>query len=827
MSKKLSIWTLALLVFTSLVLRFFLSYLPSFDIDMGTWVSWSNMLVARGPWNFYDPNIWTHYLPGYLYILLGLGWVDKVIGSFIHINNLLPLLIKISTTFFDIGTALLIYSLIKKVSRKWAILCAALYVFNPVLIFNSNVWGQADGVLGFFLLLTIVALDRWRQPLLSSLFLGFSFLIKPQAIAILPIWFLLLLKTKSLKTIFTSIAVVALTLLLFSFPFFPASPLFGLPRLFWQMAGDYPYTSLFAFNFWYIVGAWKLDNQTFAGLSLSLWGVLVFTVSSIVIIWLYYRQKLSPYLVSALFLLSFFLFPTRVHERYLYPFFAFLLVALGQTRSTGLLALFLGYSAVHLANLYYVYAYYTPNWLKIESLRTLVEMIAPLLSLSSIIGLIFIVKSEVSGRLLNIVTHFFKARLRQDTYSQALPELGWVVRYRKKLLIIILLFAAATRLIHLDIPNTYMFDEVYHAFTAREILLGHKVAWEWWNTPPEGFAYEWSHPPLAKEFMVAGLMLSNSPLGWRLPGAILGTASVLFVFLICWEIFHNWTISILSAALFSFDHLALVMSRIGMNDSYFLFFLLVAVWFLLRQRFLLMGIAFGLSLASKWTAIYFVGLIFFVWISRGLWKNVKKTSLIAVSCVLLVPLVYLFSYFPFFTWGHTAGQFIELQKQMWYYHTGLHATHPFQSSWWSWPLMLRPVWLYVDYGTKTIANIYVRGNPLFYWLGIVSTFFALAIGIKRRDLAIRNIVFPYLLFFLPWAFSPRIMFLYHFLPSTPFLAMIVAWFLLFAFGVKYQRFITVSLLVIFASFIFFFPNVTAIPVPTTLDKIFYWLPSWK
>jgi len=66
---------------------------------------------------------------------------------------------------------------------------------------------------------------------------------------------------------------------------------------------------------------------------------------------------------------------------------------------------------------------------------------------------------------------------------------------------LILLLAFFTRFWRLGIPDTYHFDEVYHAFTAKEMLLGNSAAWEFWNTPPEGFAYEWTHPPLAKLFM--------------------------------------------------------------------------------------------------------------------------------------------------------------------------------------------------------------------------------------------------------------------------------------------------------------------------------------
>ena len=67
--------------------------------------------------------------------------------------------------------------------------------------------------------------------------------------------------------------------------------------------------------------------------------------------------------------------------------------------------------------------------------------------------------------------------------------------------ILIFGFAFITRFFRLDYPKTHIFDEVYHAFTAEQMAKGNPAAWEWWNTPPPGFAYEWTHPPLAKEFM--------------------------------------------------------------------------------------------------------------------------------------------------------------------------------------------------------------------------------------------------------------------------------------------------------------------------------------
>src|SRR3989338_11109219 len=101
----------------------------------------------------------------------------------------------------------------------------------------------------------------------------------------------------------------------------------------------------------------------------------------------------------------------------------------------------------------------------------------------------------------------------------------------KHILIFILVITTILRLCRLDYPNKYVFDEVYHAFTAKEYLKGSKEAWEWWTTPPPGVAYEWTHPPLTKEIMTASMFIfrSQDAWAWRLPGALLGILSVYLI----------------------------------------------------------------------------------------------------------------------------------------------------------------------------------------------------------------------------------------------------------------------------------------------------------
>ena len=121
------------------------------------------------------------------------------------------------------------------------------------------------------------------------------------------------------------------------------------------------------------------------------------------------------------------------------------------------------------------------------------------------------------------------------------------------ILVAILLFAFISRVVTLDYPNNYVFDEVYHGFTAKEYLANHKEAWEWWTTPPPGVAYEWTHPPLAKEIMAISMFLFNTTDAWayRLPGVIFSVISIYLIYLLSKQLFRSEHISLIAAFLYS------------------------------------------------------------------------------------------------------------------------------------------------------------------------------------------------------------------------------------------------------------------------------------
>ena len=115
---------------------------------------------------------------------------------------------------------------------------------------------------------------------------------------------------------------------------------------------------------------------------------------------------------------------------------------------------------------------------------------------------------------------------------------------KNKLLFGIIILATVLRFGNLSYPDTYIFDEVYHAYTAKEFLHNHVEAWEWWTTPPKGVAYEWTHPPVAKYGMVIGMLLfGENSIGWRFGSALFGVISIIGIYLLVEHISKNKSVA--------------------------------------------------------------------------------------------------------------------------------------------------------------------------------------------------------------------------------------------------------------------------------------------
>lgn len=457
------------------------------------------------------------------------------------------------------------------------------------------------------------------------------------------------------------------------------------------------------------------------------------------------------------------------------------------------------------------------------------------------------------------------------------------------LLISIVAFAFFTRVWRLHVPERYIFDEVYHVVTAKLIAKNDPRAYEWWHPGPEpNTAIDWLHPPLAKYTQALGILaFGENSFGWRVSSAIFGVGVVILTFALACKLF-NEAIGVLAAFLASLDGLLLTQSRIAMNDIHVTFFILLTLliyqYYLDAQKktlrvanrwLLLTGISAGLAMGSKWSGLFVLGIIGLWEISQLVahariseWRALLLKLTRLILCLGIIPLiVYVASYSHMFgqgktlfcqrsqavpnecyyeviKWGGTElyrgyiSHFNMLHRQIWNYQTTLEATHGYQSRPWQWFLDLRPVWYHVVYAPTTITNIYAMGNPTLFWLGDIAIIITLVYLIdlwskhtfSSKQQALVFVTLSYFLVWLPWQFSPRIMFFYHYTPAVPLLSIILAYWLhevqKHSVTGKYLALWLIGFIAF--TFILWYPNWTAIPVPKDFgESIYFALKSWK
>lgn len=344
-----------------IVIRLFLIVLPSFRIDMSDWQAWSARLVEVTPLHFYAPNYFADYFPGYLYIL----WFLGKSANLFHISIFslgFEFYLKFFTNIFDIGTAYYIYKIVCRYQKKLSLVAAIFYLANPALTFNSSVWGQVDGIVTFFLVYSAYNLLELKKLYRFNIVFAFSILIKPQALAIFPIMITNLITSFKFSK-YISLLLIPILVLFFSLPFFLKDPILGLFHLFQKSSNVYPYTSMFSYNLWSFAGWWVKDSIPLLGISYQIWGVIIYFISIIFILMPLFKKKgykegFLIYFACSLALFSFFLFLTRIHQRYLFPFFAFLLIIAFIQNSIKLKILYVLLSLIHFLNLVFVYYYY-------------------------------------------------------------------------------------------------------------------------------------------------------------------------------------------------------------------------------------------------------------------------------------------------------------------------------------------------------------------------------------------------------------------------------------------------------------------------------------
>jgi dolichyl-phosphate-mannose-protein mannosyltransferase len=410
-----------------------------------------------------------------------------------------------------------------------------------------------------------------------------------------------------------------------------------------------------------------------------------------------------------------------------------------------------------------------------------------------------------------------------------------------------------------QLPSTYMgetfFDEIYYVRSAEQYLH--------FQVP-----YEWTHPPLGKLIIAFGISVFGfNPFGWRIMGVIAATLMIPLIYLLGKKLFGTWIGGFASAFLLAFDFMHFTMARMATVDTYLVLFSLASQLFFLIylkdvlkngwkapvQPLFLAFLFFALGFSTKWLVLYgFAAQLALLGALRLKEVAKLKKSLsdkiyvftdppfsMVVGFLLVAVLVYFLIYIPDMLAGRSVVNVLGLQGAMYNYHATLNATHAFSSSWWSWPLMLKPLWLYVSaLPNNFTSTIVLFGNPAVWWVGFACIIGLLVMAVVKIVKSAGELlgkvglpaIFILALFFFQWVpymLISRITFIYHFYVNVPFLCLAAAYFISRYWG---SRWVKLAAIAYFASvvvlFVLFYAVISGTPAANSWIDSLKWLNGW-
>jgi len=354
-----TIFLFLLLALGFLVRVFFVPYWVKINGDMLLFADWGEKFWEYGSQGFYFYKQWYYAPPNYppliSLIYAGAFWLfeHKYVLAQIHNTiKVIPaafiiyfyehgyiLLLKLPAILADLGLSFVIYKLLSKFTkdRKKAMIGMCFYLFNPVTIFLSGVWGQTDSLIAFFALLSFILLVAKKTTFSIPLYF-ISLYIKPNWVFFIPFYiFLLFIQRPKFREVLVGGLLTLFVFIVGTWPFAGNNVLgFG----FWLLKNRILATamvvdkvSISAFNFYTTLFTIDKSPGTLPilGIPAKILGLILFSFINLAVFSYVLKRKdrLLATLVGLFTIgLGNFLFLTGMLERYFFPAFVPMIVVM-------------------------------------------------------------------------------------------------------------------------------------------------------------------------------------------------------------------------------------------------------------------------------------------------------------------------------------------------------------------------------------------------------------------------------------------------------------------------------------------------------------------
>jgi dolichyl-phosphate-mannose-protein mannosyltransferase len=474
--------------------------------------------------------------------------------------------------------------------------------------------------------------------------------------------------------------------------------------------------------------------------------------------------------------------------------------------------------------------------------------------------------------------------------------------------LLILAVSAVVHFIHFGHPAAVVFDEVH----AGNFLTHYWIGSYFFDVhPPLGkllevaFGYVTGVTGLNIDWDHIGNALPQSAVLLRLIPMIAGTLLPVIVYAIGRRLGFSKTSAAVAALLICFENSLVVQSRFILFDIVMLFFGFLGILAYLEYRrrgleslrtvfMIISALCTAAAFGIKWTGLAFVLVIVLMELFTVYTENKAhirarlRSILISLSgfvafYAIVIAVVYFILFSIHFALlprtgpgdafmssefnqtlvGSTTtavakpgtppgpfGKFFELNLAMYEANLRLNTPHQYSSKWYTWPLMIRPIYYWhggaatssatstAPTGDQSQSYIYLIGNPFIYWLGaaliLTLTLYSLAILFRRSEppaaylrTALFSIVIGFLANFLPFIWIGRVMFLYHYEAALVWTIFAIAFIVETIPREKRRIAATIVLVLAIAAFIFWSPLTYGTPLTPDQYSSRMWFPSWR